>query len=76
MNKIDKAVARLIKRKKEKPQGNKTKNGNKLLYYIEMKFKSNENVSQFIFHKVDLKEMDKFQNVYNLLQITSGDINK
>ena len=77
INKIDKPLVRLIKRKREKDQINKTRNENGEITtdITEVQRSIRDYYQQLYTNKMDnLEEMDKFLEKYNLPKLNQEDI--
>ena len=77
MNKIDKPLARLIKKQREKNQINKTgnKNGEITTDNTEIQRMIRDNYQQLYANKTDnLEEMDKFIEKYNFQKLNQEEI--
>ena len=77
INKIDKPLARLIKKKREKNQVNKIRNENGEIttYNTEIQRIIRDYYQQLDANKMDnLEEMDKFIEKYNFLKLNHEDI--
>ena len=77
INKIDKPLARLIKKKREKNQINKKRNTNGEITTdnIEIQRIIRDNYQQLYAKKMDnLEEMDDFLQKYNLLKLNQEEI--
>ena len=77
INKIDKTLARLIKKKREKTQINRIKNekGEVITDTAEIQRIMRDYYKQLYVNKMDnLEEMDKFLERYNLLRLNQEEI--
>ena len=77
INKIDKPLARLIKKKREKTQINRIRNekGEETTDTAEIQRIMRDYYKQLYANKMDnLEEMDKFLEMYNLLRLNQEEI--